>query len=86
MNGKKSRQLRTKSKQLMIEWLRSMTPEGEDKEKINEKNLQQFLPQQTHIFANNKFMVSAYTLRWFCLLYTSPSPRDKRQSRMPSSA
>ena len=23
---------------------------------------------------------------WCCLLYTSPSPRDKRQSRMPSSA
>ena len=23
---------------------------------------------------------------WNCLLYTSPSPRDKRQSRMPSSA
>ena len=23
---------------------------------------------------------------WICLLYTSPSPRDKRQSRMPSSA
>ena len=26
------------------------------------------------------------TLYYFCLLYTSPSPRDKRQSRMPSSA
>ena len=26
------------------------------------------------------------TLPNFCLLYTSPSPRDKRQSRMPSSA
>ena len=25
-------------------------------------------------------------LTHFCLLYTSPSPRDKRQSRMPSSA
>ena len=25
-------------------------------------------------------------LIWVCLLYTSPSPRDKRQSRMPSSA
>ena len=25
-------------------------------------------------------------LRGTCLLYTSPSPRDKRQSRMPSSA
>ena len=28
----------------------------------------------------------AGTLDPFCLLYTSPSPRDKRQSRMPSSA
>ena len=25
-------------------------------------------------------------LAYYCLLYTSPSPRDKRQSRMPSSA
>ena len=25
-------------------------------------------------------------LRWVCLLYTSPSPRDQRGSRMPSSA
>ena len=25
-------------------------------------------------------------LNKICLLYTSPSPRDKRQSRMPSSA
>ena len=23
---------------------------------------------------------------WICLLYTSPSPRDKHRSRMPSSA
>ena len=28
----------------------------------------------------------AATVRKTCLLYTSPSPRDKRQSRMPSSA
>ena len=26
------------------------------------------------------------TNAYICLLYTSPSPRDKRQSRMPSSA
>ena len=25
-------------------------------------------------------------LCWFCLLYTSPSPRDRTRSRMPSSA
>ena len=29
---------------------------------------------------------SDITLEIGCLLYTSPSPRDKRQSRMPSSA
>ena len=27
-----------------------------------------------------------YIRQYNCLLYTSPSPRDKRQSRMPSSA
>ena len=30
--------------------------------------------------------VGSKTLLERCLLYTSPSPRDKRQSRMPSSA
>ena len=37
--------------------------------------------------------VRSYPVKWVflsahdtCLLYTSPSPRDKRQSRMPSSA
>ena len=28
----------------------------------------------------------ASDLRWVCLLYTSPSPRDRSLSRMPSSA
>ena len=30
----------------------------------------------------------AWEMKWFkdCLLYTSPSPRDQRGSRMPSSA
>ena len=31
-------------------------------------------------------MFEPYGLQIICLLYTSPSPRDKRQSRMPSSA
>ena len=30
--------------------------------------------------------ITGYTPLSACLLYTSPSPRDKRQSRMPSSA
>ena len=30
--------------------------------------------------------INTFELFYRCLLYTSPSPRDKRQSRMPSSA
>ena len=29
---------------------------------------------------------SDYRIQWACLLYTSPSPRDRQKSRMPSSA
>ena len=35
---------------------------------------------------DQKFITLEEELSIFCLLYTSPSPRDKRQSRMPSSA
>ena len=65
MNGKKAKRNRKRAKQLLIEWLHTMVPEGEDTSKINRKNLDQFLPRQTHIFANNKFMLSAYSLKWF---------------------
>ena len=36
-------------------------------------------------FSNSSLMVIAAP-QYVCLLYTSPSPRDKRQYRMPSSA
>ena len=64
MNQKKSKQLRRRSEDLLIEWLRTMVPDGEDTSKINKKNISEFLPEQTHIFANNKFLLSAYSLRW----------------------
>mgnify|MGYP003114327796 FL=1 len=65
MRGKKAKQLRQKSKLLLVEWLKTMVPEGEDVTKITTKNLDKFLPEQTHIYANNKMMLSAYSLRWF---------------------
>jgi len=34
----------------------------------------------------NKLNNRADNLEWCCLLYTSPSPRDRTRSRMPSSA
>ena len=35
---------------------------------------------------NKKSFAAEIVKKYTCLLYTSPSPRDKRQSRMPSSA
>ena len=65
MRGVKAKQLRRRSEELLVEWLRTMVPEGEDTSKINRKNIKEFLPEQTHIFANNKFLLSAYSLKWF---------------------
>ena len=65
MNGRKAKRLRKRATQLLIRWIRSMTPDGEDATKITIKNLHELLPEDTHIFANGKYMVSAYSLRWF---------------------
>ena len=42
--------------------------------------------QINSLISNNGTPTPVITKRNGCLLYTSPSPRDKRQSRMPSSA
>ena len=48
------------------------------------KSLDIAYPMDRNIFS---FPLSGEIVQlYICLLYTSPSPRDKRQSRMPSSA
>ena len=44
------------------------------------------LAQIAEMFANNTIKDGDYFLYTDCLLYTSPSPRDRQKSRMPSSA
>ena len=47
--------------------------------------IKDYLKSQSQ-FSDYDFEGSSMTVLLDCLLYTSPSPRDKRQSRMPSSA
>ena len=58
--------------------------EGEDAE-VNFKETMDQLNSKKLKAKDNKYVVKENT-NDTCLLYTSPSPRDKRQSRMPSSA
>ena len=38
------------------------------------------------LLVSSHWMATNYPLYYICLLYTSPSPRDPKTSRMPSSA
>lgn len=64
MNGKKAKRLRLKGKQILVDWLRSIIPDEEDAKQINVNNLEEYLSEQTHVYLNRKFMLSAYSLKW----------------------
>ena len=57
-------------------------------EKISqlEARLDEIAPISKKKFPSKKEQIKDIEKNIDCLLYTSPSPRDKRQSRMPSSA
>ena len=48
--------------------------------------LKKFLTLVNFMMQDTVLNICKDSVKEFCLLYTSPSPRDKRQSRMPSSA
>ena len=68
-----------------------IAPDLEDNEEIRGKYLNLVLKRIEDIsgekIVDNIIYQKSFCVKDFiCLLYTSPSPRDKRQSRMPSSA
>ena len=64
MNSKQEKKIRKHAQYLMVEWLRSVVPD-EEKDKVSIDNVQDYIPNQTHIYANTSLHISAYTLRWF---------------------
>ena len=60
--------------------------QSNDTEVVQKERAYEWLNSQQ----DKRFTLQLATINGFencyCLLYTSPSPRDKRQSRMPSSA
>ena len=64
-----------------------LIPEMPDISNISFENIID-LPDNVYVHdfeSNNKFQDTSNSFS-ICLLYTSPSPRDRQKSRMPSSA
>ena len=53
---------------------------------MKKEQLDGFLVPRSDMFQGEYVARRDERLGWLCLLYTSPSPRDVEESRMPSSA
>ena len=62
MNRKLSKEIRRKAIGLQLEWVQSLL-DAEEAEKITRQNLEQFLPNQTHLWAHGQFYNSAFSIR-----------------------
>ena len=51
-----------------------------------EVNVRDFIQKNYHPYDGDDSFLEGPTQDTTCLLYTSPSPRDRQKSRMPSSA
>ena len=64
------------------EWAKKIVGELKEMPNVQVKNRAQVFGYYDH----NMLVMSERVTDHFCLLYTSPSPRDRQKSRMPSSA
>ena len=73
-HGKKSEQVKKITVSIPLKVLKILTDERTRRQVNNLRHA-----------TNSELLCEAF-LHAFCLLYTSPSPRDRTRSRMPSSA
>ena len=67
---------------LMSPWSSMVGPEADETQRLDDERDVEFFSIRTDAYSD---FVGTYASS-DCLLYTSPSPRDMRRSRMPSSA
>ena len=54
--------------------------------KLYKSNVDKFSLGKYDLIVSNPPYIKKHIIKYFCLLYTSPSPRDRSVTRMPSSA
>ena len=60
MNGRLTKQIRKKALLFLVEWLQC-----QEAKKINLSNIRKLVPSDTHIYANSRIILSAYSFKWF---------------------
>jgi len=63
MNRKKIKKINKHVGFILVDWLKTLVSEEEAKQ-INLDNYKELLPDQTHVYTNNKFFLSAFSPRW----------------------
>lgn len=63
MNRKTIKQINRQVAPILVAWLHTLVSEEEAK-MITLNNYKELLPDQTHVFSNNKFFLSTFSPRW----------------------
>ena len=63
MNTKEMSKIRNKAKAILVEWLKTLLNEEEQK-KVNIKNIITLLPNQTHYFSGETFRLQPWSYKW----------------------
>ena len=63
MNTKGMSKIRNKAKAILVEWLKTLLNEEEQK-KVNIKNILTLLPNQTHYFSGETFKLQPWSYKW----------------------
>ena len=61
MNGKKSKLIRKRARELQLEWINSLMPEGET---ITKEKLDKALPQDKYYMSNGTTYLSFMNYKW----------------------
>lgn len=63
MNRKTIKKINKHVSFILVDWLKTLVSEEEAKQ-INLDNYKELLPDQTHVYTNNKFFLSVFSPRW----------------------
>ena len=63
MNQKIMKEIERHTKKILVVWIQELVPE-EEADKINTKNVLQFIPKQIHYYANQRVSLSSYSPKW----------------------